>query len=122
MAYMLLILETREQRFERGEEEGRKVYQRMLDFAAELASRGVLESAQSLVTDSSGIRVQVRAGQRTLLDGPFTETKEMVGGFFLLRCQTRQEAIEIAAACPAAEWATVEVRELGPCFELPRRA
>jgi len=119
MAYMLLILEERGQRLERGPEEGRKVYQRMLDFGAELTSRGLLEAAQSLVTDSTGVRIQVRAGQRTLLDGPFTESKEMVGGFFLLRCATREEAIAIAAACPAAEWATVEVRELGPCFEVP---
>jgi hypothetical protein len=50
-------------------------------------------------------------------DGPFAEAKEMVGGFFLLTCETRDQALEIARACPAAEWATIEVRELGPCFQ-----
>jgi len=40
----------------------------------------------------------------------------MVGGFFVLDCRTRDEAIAIAAQCPAAEWATVEVREIGPCY------
>jgi len=40
----------------------------------------------------------------------------MVGGFFWLRCDSRQQALDIAARCPAAAWATVEVRELGPCF------
>jgi hypothetical protein len=41
----------------------------------------------------------------------------MIGGFFLLDCQTRDEAIAIAKQCPAAEWCTVEVRALAPCYE-----
>ena len=50
-------------------------------------------------------------------DGPFSESKEMVGGYFLLNCATKAEAIAIAGECPAAQWATVEVRGFGPCFE-----
>jgi hypothetical protein len=61
--------------------------------------------------------VQVRDGRRTLVDGPFSESKEMVGGFFLVDCRTREEAVAIAAECPAAEWATVEVRAYGACYE-----
>jgi hypothetical protein len=41
----------------------------------------------------------------------------MIGGIFLLTCKTREQAIAIAGECPAAKWATIEVRELGPCFE-----
>ena len=59
--------------------------------------------------------IPITRGKPTLLDGPFAETKEMVGGFFLLDCETREQAIAIASECPAAQWATVEVRELGPC-------
>jgi hypothetical protein len=51
-----------------------------------------------------------------ITDGPFAETKEVIGGFFLLTCDTREQAIDIARECPAAQWATIEVRELGPCF------
>ena len=51
------------------------------------------------------------------MDGPFAEAKEMVGGFFLIDCKTRAEAVAIAQACPAAEWCTVEVRGVGPCYE-----
>jgi hypothetical protein len=51
-----------------------------------------------------------------VLDGPFAEAKEMVGGFFLLDVATRDEAVAIAGQCPAAEWATVEVRSIGPCY------
>jgi hypothetical protein len=60
--------------------------------------------------------VQVRGGKRSMVDGPFSESKEMVGGYFLLACESKAEAVAIAAQCPAAEWATVEVREFGPCF------
>jgi hypothetical protein len=116
LPYMLLIMEPPGQRRERTEEEGRLLYQRMLDFSAELKARGLLTVSQSLRSDAGGVRVQVRAGKRALVDGPFSESKEMVGGYFLLTCEDRAEAIAIAAECPAAEWATVEVRELGPCF------
>lgn len=113
---MLLILEPRGQRAERGEAEGRVVYDRMLRHAEALESRGVLQAAQSLRDDDEGVRVKVRGGKRTLVDGPFSESKEMVGGFFLVECASRDEAVAIAEGIPAAEWATVEVRELGPCF------
>jgi hypothetical protein len=70
-----------------------------------------------LKTDATAARVHVRESQPTVVDGPFAESKEVVGGFFLLTCATREQAIAIAGECPAAKWATVEVRELGPCFE-----
>jgi hypothetical protein len=52
-----------------------------------------------------------------VVDGPFAESKEMVGGFFVLDCQTREQAIAIADECPALAWATVEVREIGTCYD-----
>ena len=116
MPYMLLIMEPPGQRRERTEAQGRMLYQRMLDFSADLKTRGLLSASQSLRSDDEGVRVQVRAGRRSLLDGPFSESKEMVGGYFLLTCDDRAQAIAIAGECPAAEWATVEVREFGPCF------
>ncbi len=116
MAYMLLILEPPGQRQQRSEDEGRALYQRMLDFGDRLKARGLLSTGQALRSDSDGVRVRLRHGKRALVDGPFSESKEMIGGFFLLECASKAEAIEIASECPAAEWATVEVRELGPCF------
>ena len=114
MSYMLLIVEPVGQRQQRTEDEGKGLYDRMLRFADDLKQRGVLQAAQSLKTEAS--RLQVRDGRRTLVDGPFAEAKEMVGGYFLLDCATRDEAVSIAAECPAAQWATIEVREFGPCF------
>ncbi|MGV3493855.1 MAG: YciI family protein, partial [Ramlibacter sp.] len=75
-----------------------------------------LVAVESLAAQANGARVDVRRGQAGVLDGPFAEAKEMVGGFYLLNCATREEALAIAARCPAAEWATVEVRETAPCY------
>jgi hypothetical protein len=114
MSYMLLIIEPVGQRQQRTEDDGRSLYDRMLRYADDLKERGLLLAAQSLKTEAA--RLQVREGRRALVDGPFAEAKEMVGGYFLLDCATRDEAIAVAAECPAAQWATVEVREFGPCF------
>lgn len=116
MPYLLLILEPHGQRAARTEDEGRAPYQRMLDFSEALKARGVLRASQSLRTDAEGVRVAVRDGRRTFLDGPFSESKEMIGGYFILDGVTKEEAVAIAAEVPAAQWATVEVREFGPCF------
>lgn len=116
MAYALLIVEPAQQRQERTEAQGRELYERMLQFSAQLRARGLLTLAQSLASDRNGARVRRQGEQTTIVDGPFAEAREMVGGFFLLTCSTREEAIAIAGQCPAAHWATVEVRELGPCF------
>jgi len=115
--YMLLIIEPRGQRRERSEAEGRAAYQAMLDFGASLKARGQLIAAESLRSDGDGVRVQLRDGRRSLVDGPFSEAKEMIGGFFLVDCATRDEAVAIAQRCPAAQWATVEVRGYGPCYD-----
>jgi hypothetical protein len=116
MAYALLIVEPSGQRQTRTEAEGRALYERMVRFSEDLKSRGLLTMTQSLRTDTQGARVRVQGDRPTVVDGPFAEAKEMIGGFFILTCESRAQAIALAEECPAARWATVEVRELGPCF------
>jgi hypothetical protein len=117
MAYALLIVEPAGQRGTRTESEGRELYDSMVRFGTDLTARGLLTMSQSLKTDVGAARVQVRGREPVVVDGPFAETKEVIGGFFLLTCATREQAIAVAGECPAARWATVEVRELGPCFQ-----
>ena len=117
MPYMLLMVEPVDQRRQRGVEAGHAVYDRMLRFAEGLKARGVLRAVESLASQTEGARVQVREGRSSVVDGPFAEAKEMVGGIFVVDVATREEAVAIAAECPAAEWCTVEVRKLGPCWE-----
>lgn len=117
MPYMLLIHEPIGQRATRSRAEGEAVYERMLQFARELKDSDQLIAAESLASlDAGAARLQVRGGRPQVLDGPFAEAKEMVGGFFLLNCNTREQALAIASRCPAAEWATVEVRATAPCY------
>jgi len=116
MNYMLAIFEEPGQRIHRSEQEGRDLYDSMLAFAETLKAEGKLRAVESLLADDQGRRVQVRNGQPRFVDGPFTEAKEMIGGFFVVDCGSLDEAALLATRCPAAEWATVEVRPVGPCW------
>jgi len=122
MDCMLLIIEPTGQRATRTEAEGQAAYQSMLDFAAGLRAQGKLKAAESLASHASAVRVHTGGGHPQVLDGPFAEAKEMIGGFFLLDCADMREAVAIAQRCPAAAWATVEVRSLAPCFDDSRAA
>jgi hypothetical protein len=118
MSHMLLILEPTGQRSTRTETQGRELYARMQRFGEDLQARGKLQAVASLASQSQGVRVRTGGGGKPqVLDGPFAEAKEMVGGFFLLRCESMAEAVAIAQECPAAEWATVEVRAVAPCYD-----
>jgi hypothetical protein len=117
MAYMLLVVEKVGDRARRSKSEASELYDRMSRFSEELKQRGLLTMSQSLKTDSTAARVNRQAEKSIVRDGPFAEAKEMIGGFLLLTCPTRDEAVQIARDCPAAHWATIEVRELGPCFQ-----
>ena len=116
MPYMLLVMEPVGQREARPVPDGQVLYDRMLAFGEDLKARGIGKFYDSLGPTSKGVRVEKRNGKRSLVDGPFAEAKEIVGGFFLLDC-SKEEAIAAATDCPAAEFATIEVREVGPCWQ-----
>lgn len=115
MSYMLLIVEKQGDRQRRSSQEGQALYARMLAFTASLKARGVLLGTNSL--RAAAVRLDSQGGRSRVLDGPFAESKELVGGYFLLNCETREQALGFAAECPAAAWASIEVRETGPCYE-----
>ena len=117
MTYMLLILEPTGQRQQRTEAQGRDAYARMVQLGDSLNARGLLQGTQSLASHSQAARVSHAGGKTQVLDGPFAEAKEMIGGYFILTCRTFEEAVAIARECPAAQWATVEVRAFAPCYD-----
>jgi len=116
MPYMLMMMEEVGQRATRTRAEGEAAYASMVRFGADLKERGLLLASESLQGTDGAARVTLREGRAQVLDGPFAEAKEMVGGFFLLACESREQAVEIAKQCPAAQWLTVEVRAVAPCY------
>jgi hypothetical protein len=78
----------------------------------ELQARGIWVTGDQLAPPRRARSVRVRDGKTIVTDGPFTETKEAVGGFDILECGSLEEAVEIAAAHPIAQFGTIEVRPL----------
>jgi hypothetical protein len=85
-------------------------------FEADLqaAGKGKMVFTERLRSDQEGSRVRLKAGQWQVTDGPFAETKEVLGGFYLIECDTMSEAIEWAKKLPLREDRTVEVRPVWP--------
>jgi hypothetical protein len=81
-------------------------------FMEEMGERGVLLGGERLHPTSDATTVRVRDGEVLTADGPFAETKEQIGGFYLVDCKDLDEAIEVAAKIPGAAHGTIEVRPI----------
>lgn len=82
------------------------------DFAQEISASGVLISNSGLAPVANATTVRVRQGKTLLTDGPFAETHEQLGGYFLLECQDLDEAIHWAEKIPTAKYGSIEIRPL----------
>jgi hypothetical protein len=91
-------------------EQIREVMEAYGAFGEEAGRAGVIVAGEGLEPTSSATTVRVRDGERMLTDGPFAETKEQLGGFYLLECDSLDEAIEWASKIPGAASGSVEVR------------
>jgi hypothetical protein len=111
--YMLLIY-SNEGAWKEGEREA--CFEESTRLAQELHSKGHYLGASPLQPVASATSVRMRDGKRLVTDGPFAETHEQLGGFFLIDAKDLDEAIAIAARVPGARKGTVEVR---PVLELP---
>lgn len=113
MKYMLLIyLEENAP----SEAEREHCYEESTEFAHQLDAKKQYLAAAPLHPTSTATSVRVRDGKRLVTDGPFAETREQLGGFFLIDAKDLDEAIGIAARIPAGRWGTVEIR---PVMEIP---
>jgi hypothetical protein len=87
----------------------------MMKYNEELMNAGVMVSGEGLQPSSKGARVKFSGNKRTVTDGPFTETKELVAGFWLWQCKSKQEAIEWVKRCPnpmPGEESEIEIRQI----------
>ena len=113
MKYMLLIYAD-EQVWTETERE--QCYRDSTDIARRLHSQGQYVAAMPLQSVSTATSLRIRDGKRILTDGPFAETREQLGGFFLVEANNREEVIAIAERIPGARKGTIEIR---PVVDLP---
>jgi len=114
MKYMLMIYF--EEQNDLNEAERQACYAESTQLAQELHSKGQYLGANPLHPTSMATSVRVRNGKRLVTDGPFAETREQLGGYFLVEANNLDEAIGIAARIPMARKGTVEVR---PVIDIP---
>jgi hypothetical protein len=87
-------------------------------FTKDIVDRGLFQSGEALQPTSTATTVRVRDGRTLTTDGPFAETKEQFGGYYVVECKNLDEAIEIAARIPGASGGSIEVR---PLMEFPEQ-
>ncbi|GAA1661050.1 YciI family protein [Fodinicola feengrottensis] len=110
MRYMLLIYGCN--RPEPGDPGFAEALTRINAFVDECCRRGVYEAGDPLKTIETATTVRVRDGQALMTDGPFAETNEQLGGYYILDCKDLDEALELAAQCPMAMDGSIEVRPI----------
>ena len=96
-----------------------KAVERMMKYNEELAKAGVLLSLDGLHPPSSGVRVSFTGGKPKVTDGPFTEAKEAVGGYWMIQVKSQDEAIEWAKRAPMGDNETIEVRRVQEMEDFP---
>lgn len=112
MKYMLLIYHDEQSWSGITEAERQEVYLGYRALRGELESRGQFVSGSELQPVSTATTVRVRDGKELITDGPFAETHEQLGGYFLIEAANLDEATSIAARIPSAKTGTVEIRPL----------
>ena len=115
MRFMVIVKANKDS--EAGVLPDEKILADMQKFNEELAKAGVMLAAEGLQASSKGARVRFSGGKRTVIDGPFAETKELVAGFWLWQVRSMEEAVEWVKRCPSpmpGEESEIEIR---PVFE-----
>jgi hypothetical protein len=116
MRFMVMMIPGARERIEAGAMPDAKLIEAMMKYNADLGKAGVLLALDGLQPPSKGARVTFKSGKPTVKDGPFTEAREMIGGYWMWQVKSKEEAIEWAKRCPAEDGDTLELRQV---FEMP---
>ena len=112
MQYLLLIYEAEAKKDARSDEENGAIFDAYMAFNKWLGPTGKLLGGDALHPTSTATTVRVRNGETVLTDGPFAETKEQLGGYYLIEAENLDDATAIAAKIPSAATGSVEVRPI----------
>ena len=117
MRFMIIVKATNES--EAGVMPDAKRLSEMEKYHEELQKAGVLLTLDGLHPPSMGARVSFSGGKPKVTDGPFIETKEVLGGYWMIEVKSKEEAIEWASRCPASENEVIEVRQVQEFSDFP---
>ncbi len=113
MQYLAMIYGPESRWDALSEDERSAVYARYTAFSDDAGKAGVLADGSELAATATATTVRIRNGETLVTDGPFVESKEALGGYFLLECDSIEDAVDWAARIPGAEDGAIEVR---PCY------
>lgn len=114
MNYLLLIYTNEAEFMGLGETARKQVTGEYMDFTKSIVQAGNFKAGDRLKPVSSASTVRVRNGKTTITDGPFAETREQLGGYYLIEAKNLDEATAIAARIPGARFGSIEVRPIWP--------
>ena len=97
----------------------REIVLTMRKYNDEMEKAGVLVLAEGLHATSKGFRIKVSAGKKIVTDGPFTEAKEVIAGFWIIQVKSTEEALEWAKRCPLPEGGLMEIRQIFEDADFP---
>ena len=117
MKYMLLIYSAPDAGPQWGTPERDLQMKRYFEFSNEVVEKGLFVAGDPLEDTNTATTVRVRDGKTLTTDGPFAETKEVLGGYYLIDVETLDEALEWAAKIPGAAYGTIEVRPVVTDYE-----
>lgn len=112
MQFLCLIYEAESVMAANSDEENGMIFQEYMTYTDNIKSSGHFVAGDALEPVSTATTVRVRDGERVITDGPFAETKEQLGGYYLLECDSLDEAIEQASKIPSAKFGSIEVRPI----------
>jgi hypothetical protein len=119
MRFMMLMIPKGYETAEPGTMPDPKAVEAMMKYNEGLQKAGVLLSLDGLHPPSMGARVSFKGGKPTVTDGPFTEVKEVLGGYWMIRVKSKEEAIEWAKRCPASDNEVIEIRQVQEFEDFP---
>ncbi len=112
MQYLCLIYEAESAIPSRPQEEQDTIMSEYFAFTNQVRESGKFVAGDALMPTETATTVRVRDGNIVTTDGPFAETKEQLGGYYLLECNDLDEAIELAGKIPSSKWGSIEVRPI----------
>jgi hypothetical protein len=119
MRFMMLMIPKGYEKAAPGTTPDPKAVEAMMKYNESLQKAGVLLSLDGLHPPSAGARVSFQGGKPTVTDGPFSEAKEVIGGYWMIQVKSKAEAIEWASRCPAGDNEVIEIRQVFEMSDFP---